>query len=120
MPIPQFENSLTRNKKSSGATFSVLDPLYPPSRQQIYLEVAQPCALVNIAKASDEAGPLAPLVRRYIDEELNLKTEVPSLRIGDDGILAGGEINGADLFAQVRPKAASRPDVTVGPDSNPT
>ncbi|KAM0341447.1 hypothetical protein ACHAPQ_000538 [Fusarium lateritium] len=105
---------------ASGATFSVLDPLYPPSRQQVYLEVARPCALVNIARASDEAGPLAPLVRRYIDEELNLKTEVPSLRIGDDGVLAGGEVNGADLFAQVRAKAASRPDVIVGPDSNPT
>lgn len=106
--------------KSSGATFSVLDPLYPPSRQQIYLEVAQPCALVNIARASDEAGPLAPLVRRYIDEELNLKTEVPSLRIGDDGILAGGEVNGADVFAQVRSKSESRPDVVIGPDNNPT
>ncbi|KAH7246297.1 L-aminoadipate-semialdehyde dehydrogenase large subunit [Fusarium tricinctum] len=107
-------------KRASGATFSVLDLLYPPSRQQVYLEVARPCALVNIAKASNEAGPLAPLVRRYIDEELNLKTEVPPLRIGDDGVLAGGEVNGADLFAQVRAKAASRPDVIVGPDSNPT
>ncbi|RBR03955.1 uncharacterized protein FIESC28_11656 [Fusarium coffeatum] len=105
---------------SSGATFSVLDPLYPPSRQQIYLEVAQPCALVNIAKASDEAGPLAPLVRRYIDEELNLKTEVPSLRIGDDGFLAGGEVNGVDVFAQVRSRSESRPDVVIGPDNNPT
>lgn len=99
---------------------SVLDPLYPPTRQQIYLEVAQPCALVNIAKATDEAGPLAPLVRRYIDDDLKLKTEVPSLRIGDDGHLSGGEINGVDVFAQVRSKAASGPDVLVGPDSNPT
>ncbi|KAM5351841.1 hypothetical protein ACJ41O_004564 [Fusarium nematophilum] len=45
-------------EKASGAIMSVLDPLYPPTRQQIYLEVAQPCALVNIAKATDEAGPL--------------------------------------------------------------
>ncbi|KAF4471577.1 L-aminoadipate-semialdehyde dehydrogenase [Fusarium albosuccineum] len=105
---------------ASGATMSVLDPLYPPTRQQIYLEVAQPCALVNIAKATDEAGPLAPLVRRYIDDELNLKTEVPSLRIQDDGFLSGGEVNGADVFAQVRSKASSGPDVIVGPDSNPT
>ncbi|KAF4453084.1 L-aminoadipate-semialdehyde dehydrogenase [Fusarium austroafricanum] len=80
---------------ASGATFSVLDSLYPPR-------------------------PLAPLVRRYIDEEPNLKTEVPSLRIGDDGILAGDEVDGADIFAEVRAKAASRPDVIVGPDSNPT
>lgn len=99
---------------------SVLDPLYPPSRQQIYLEVAQPCALVNLAKATDEAGPLAPVVRRYIDDELKLKTEVPSLRIGDDGILSGGEVDGKDVFAAVRSKAISALNVTVGPDSNPT
>ncbi|KAF4973586.1 hypothetical protein FZEAL_9287 [Fusarium zealandicum] len=105
---------------ASGATMSVLDPLYPPTRQQVYLEVAQPCALVNIARATDEAGPLAPLVRRYIDDELNLKTEVPSLRIGDDGVLSGGQVNDADVFAQVRSKASSGPDVILGPDSNPT
>lgn len=105
---------------ASGATMSVLDPLYPPSRQQIYLEVAQPCALVNIGRATDEAGPLAPLVRRYIDGELNLKTEVPSLRLTDDGSLQGGEVDGKDVFAAVRPKAATGPDTLVGPDSNPT
>lgn len=99
---------------------SVLDPLYPPTRQQIYLEVAQPCALVNIARATDEAGPLAPLVRRYIDEELKLKTEVPSLRIGDDGFLFGGEVDGRDVFETVRAKAELPPAVLVGPDSNPT
>ena len=107
-------------RQASGATMSILDPLYPPTRQQIYLEVAQPCALVNIARATDEAGPLAPLVRRYIDQELTLKTEVPSLRIGDDGFLSGGEVDGRDVFANVRSKAASGPDVQVGPDSNPT
>lgn len=105
---------------ASGATMSVLDPLYPPSRQQIYLEVAQPCALVSITRATDEAGPVAPLVRRYIDSELTLKTEVPSLRLADDGTLEGGEVDGKDVFAQARPKAAAGPDVIVGPDSNPT
>lgn len=98
---------------------SILDPLYPPARQKIYLEVAQPCALVNIGRATDEAGPLASLVRRYIDEELSLKTEVPSLRIRDDGFLAGVE-SGDDIFAPVRAKAHQLPDVIVGPDSNPT
>ncbi|RCI16477.1 hypothetical protein L249_1733 [Ophiocordyceps polyrhachis-furcata BCC 54312] len=105
---------------ASGATMSILDPLYPPTRQQIYLEVAQPCALINLARATEEAGPLAPLVRRYIDEDLKLKTEVPSLRIRDDGYLEGGQVDGQDVFAAVRPKAASGPDVLVGPDSNPT
>jgi L-2-aminoadipate reductase len=76
--------------------------------------------LVNIARATDEAGPLAPIVRRYIDEELQLKAEVPLLRIGDSGILSGGEVGGRDLFAQVRTKASSPPDTQVGPDSAPT
>ncbi|PGG98527.1 L-aminoadipate-semialdehyde dehydrogenase [Helicocarpus griseus UAMH5409] len=104
----------------SAATMSILDPAYPPARQQIYLEVSQPCALVNIARATDEAGPLAPTVRKYIDEELKLKAEVPSLRIDDAGFLSGGEINGKDIFAQLRLKASSSPDTLVGPDSNPT
>jgi L-aminoadipate-semialdehyde dehydrogenase len=59
-------------------------------------------------------------VRRYIDEELLLKAEVPSLRIGDSGVLTGGEVDSGDLFAQVRTKAASPPDSQVGPDSAPT
>ena len=99
---------------------SILDPAYPPARQKIYLEVAQPRALVNIARATDEAGPLAPVVRSYIDEELELKAEVPSLRIGDNGALSGGEVGGKDVLAQVRAKASSPPDTPVGPDSLPT
>ncbi|KAL9638561.1 MAG: hypothetical protein Q9164_001483 [Protoblastenia rupestris] len=105
---------------ASSATMSILDPAYPPTRQKVYLEVAQPRALVNIAKATDEAGPLAPVVRRYIDEELQLKAEVPLLRIDDSGVLSGGEIGGKDLFAQIRTKASSPPDTQVGPDSVPT
>ncbi|KAI9762933.1 MAG: putative NRPS-like protein biosynthetic cluster [Geoglossum simile] len=105
---------------ASSATLSILDPAYPPTRQKIYLEVAQPSALVNIARATDEAGPLAPIVRRYIDEKLQLKAEVPSLRIGDSGVLSGGELCGGDLFAQVRAKSSSPPDTQVGPDSVPT
>lgn len=63
---------------------------------------------------------MAPIVRKYIDEELHLKAEVPSLRIGDDGVLSGGTVNGSDIFAQVRSKASAPPDALVGPDSNPT
>lgn len=99
---------------------SILDPAYPPARQQIYLEVAQPRALVQIARATDEAGPLAPVVRKYIDDELTLKTEVPALRLHDDGTLTGGEVDGKDVFASVRDKAGYPPDTEVGPDSNPT
>ena len=105
---------------ASAATMSILDPAYPPARQKIYLEVAQPCALVNLARATDEAGPLAPIVRNYIDEELNLKAEVPSLSIDDEGMLSGGEIDGRDVFSLARAKASQPPNAPVGPDSNPT
>jgi L-2-aminoadipate reductase len=105
---------------SSAATFTVLDPAYPPARQQVYLEVAQPRALINIGRATDEAGPLAPVVRRYIDDELKLKAEVPSLRIGDNGIISGGEIDGKDIFSSARTKASGPPAAEVGPDSHPT
>jgi len=104
----------------AGATFSVIDPAYPPPRQKIYLEVAQPRALVNIEKATIEAGPLSRLVRDYIDHELNLKTEVPSLRIGDDGFLTGGFVDDQDVLDLQRELASKSPGVVVGPDSNPT
>ncbi|KAL2157963.1 hypothetical protein VTH06DRAFT_4772 [Thermothelomyces fergusii] len=105
---------------ASGATMTVLDPAYPPARQQIYLEVSQPRALLRIGRATDENGPLAPLVQKYIDDELDLKADVPELRLRDDGFLFGGEVDGRDIFADVRHLAASPPDVLVGPDSNPT
>ncbi|KAH8695281.1 putative alpha-aminoadipate reductase Lys2 [Talaromyces proteolyticus] len=105
---------------ASAATFTVLDPAYPPARQKVYLEVAQPRALINIGRATEEAGPLAPVVRSYINEELHLKAEIPSLRIGDNGTLSGGEVDGNDIFREVRAKASTPPDAEVGPDSNPT
>ena len=103
-----------------GATFSILDPAYPPLRQKVYLEIAQPRALINIAKATDEAGPLAPLVRSYIDTELQLKAEIPSLRLSDDGVLLGDGSDGQDILSQARAKASSPPGIQVGPDSVPT
>ena len=63
---------------------------------------------------------MAPVVRAYIDQELRLKTEVPSLRIDANGVLCGGELGGEDVFAQIRAKASSPPDIQVGPDSAPT
>ncbi|RKF74366.1 L-2-aminoadipate reductase large subunit [Golovinomyces cichoracearum] len=105
---------------ASGATFSVLDPGYPPARQQIYLEVSQPRALIKIARATDEAGQLAPAVQKYISEGLSLKTKVPALRLGDDGFLFGNDSNEVDIFSSVRAKSTAPPDVEVGPDSNPT
>ncbi|KAI0867490.1 non-ribosomal peptide synthetase [Hypoxylon argillaceum] len=103
---------------AAGATITVLDPAYPPARQQIYLEVSQPRALITIGRAKDENGPFAPRVQNYIDEELSLKTWVPELRMSDDGHLTGGEVDGKEVFADVAGKASTPPDVLVGPDSS--
>lgn len=99
---------------------TVLDPAYPPARQKIYLEVSQPRALIKIGRATDENGPLADLVQNYIDQELQLKAQVPDLRLLDNGILSGGQVEAQDIFDNIRKSAAAPPNVVVGPDSNPT
>jgi L-2-aminoadipate reductase len=40
----------------AGATFSVIDPSYPPDRQNIYLDVARPRALVIIDRQREKLG----------------------------------------------------------------
>ena len=101
----------------AGATFSVIDPAYPPARQKIYLSVAKPRALVVLAKA----GVIAPSVKQYLREELNLRTQVSGLRIEEDGMLYGGEgDNKVDILAESVAKRATDPGVIVGPDSIPT
>ncbi|KAI9661553.1 MAG: large subunit of alpha-aminoadipate reductase [Trizodia sp. TS-e1964] len=104
----------------AGATFSVIDPAYPPERQIIYLDVARPSALVIIEKATREAGPLDKIVKSFISENLKLKTEVPGLEIGDDGSLVGGIVNGSDILASQTKLAENSPGIVVGPDSIPT
>ncbi|CAK4031889.1 L-aminoadipate-semialdehyde dehydrogenase large subunit [Lecanosticta acicola] len=105
----------------AGATFSVIDPAYPPDRQIIYLEVAQPRALINIEKAIQDAGPLHESVRKFITEKLQLRTEVPALKLQDDGSVVGGALgSGADCLKEQLANKANLPGVLVGPDSNPT
>ena len=104
----------------AGGTFSVLDPAYPADRQNIYLEVSRPRALVVIDKATQDAGELSEKVRGFIRDNLDLKTEVPALRLRDDGFLQGGEVSGKDVFESVRELKAKSPGVVVGPDSTPT
>jgi L-aminoadipate-semialdehyde dehydrogenase len=105
----------------AGGTFSVLDPAYPPDRQNIYLDVSRPRALVVIEKATEDAGELSPKVRGFIEENLNLKTEVPALRLQNDGFLqGGGDVDGKDMFESVRAAQSKSPGVVVGPDSVPT
>ena len=104
----------------AGGTFSVLDPAYPPDRQNIYLEVSQPRALVVIERATKEAGKLDQKVRKFISENLQLKTEVPALYLHDDGTLSGGHLDGNDVLADAQKLKGRGPGVVVGPDSTPT
>lgn len=104
----------------SGATFSVIDPAYPPERQNIYLDVARPRALVVIEKATRDAGELSDIVRGFIKENLQLRTEVPALHLCDDGTLLGGSVNGQDVFANQVALKSKPVGVVVGPDSIPT
>ncbi|KAI9314974.1 L-aminoadipate-semialdehyde dehydrogenase [Dichotomocladium elegans] len=97
----------------AGATFSVIDPAYPPARQEIYLSVAKPRGLIVL----QEAGEIASSVRDYIKKEQDIVCEIPKLKLRKDGSLAGGSINGADILDSVRNKAAQNCDVVIGPDS---
>ncbi|KAF9560767.1 large subunit of alpha-aminoadipate reductase [Mortierella alpina] len=100
----------------AGATFSVIDPAYPPSRQKIYLSVARPRGLIVLA----HAGTLDQTVRSYIEEgvDFQLTTEIPGLQITDDGTVLGGKTSqGTDALDVVRDLAAQDVGIVVGPDS---
>ncbi|KAG2732376.1 hypothetical protein G9P44_004793 [Scheffersomyces stipitis] len=102
----------------AGATFSVIDPAYPPARQNIYLSVAKPSGLIGLEKA----GTLDSLVVDYIKNELKVVTTIPQLKINDDGSLVGGVIEGqsADCLQGYEKFQDQATGVIVGPDSNPT
>lgn len=100
----------------AGATFSVIDPAYPPARQNIYLSVAKPKGLIGLEKA----GTLDKLVTDYIDNELDVITSIPQLKINDDGSLVGGKLNGKDVLEEYTKFKDQPTGIIVGPDSNPT
>ncbi|KAF3481347.1 L-aminoadipate-semialdehyde dehydrogenase large subunit [Arthroderma uncinatum] len=104
----------------AGGTFSVIDPAYPPERQIIYLDVARPRALINIEKATQDAGELADSVRAFIDQNLELRTEVPALVLHGDGTLEGGSVNGVSVLEKQTSLKSTPVGVVVGPDSAPT
>lgn len=104
----------------SGATFSVLDPLYPPDRQVIYLDVSRPKALIVLEPATEEAGPLTKIVEDFISQTLDLKAKIPALNLQDNGTLVGGLVDGRDCLVEQVSKRYTMPDVLVGPDSTPT
>ena len=104
----------------AGATFSVIDPAYPPDRQIIYLEVAQPRGLVIIERATREAGHLADKVRAFIQDQLQIVTEVPGLEIQSSGNVLGGSVHGHDILEPLQAKKSKAPGILIGPDSTPT
>ncbi|KAI8986714.1 L-aminoadipate-semialdehyde dehydrogenase large subunit [Trametes punicea] len=99
----------------AGATFSVIDPAYPPSRQTIYLKVAQPRALVVLKGA----GKISPSVREFISTELQIRVEVPALELLPDGAIVGGQhAEGTEDVLQPQLHLADTdPDMPLGPDS---
>ncbi|GAA5979580.1 hypothetical protein JCM11641_007876 [Rhodosporidiobolus odoratus] len=99
----------------AGATFSVIDPAYPPARQTIYLQVAQPRALVILAAA----GSLLPPVRQYVSEKLSVRVEIPALQLTSSGLLLGSSPSASsdDVFSSAQSLASQPLNIPLGPDS---
>ncbi|KAK3817372.1 MAG: L-aminoadipate-semialdehyde dehydrogenase [Benniella sp.] len=100
----------------AGATFSVIDPAYPPNRQKIYLSVARPRGLIVLA----HAGTLDASVRSYIEEgeDFQVVCEIPGLQITNGGSTIGGQTSqGVDALDSVKSLASQDVGVVVGPDS---
>ena len=91
------------------------DPAYPPARQIIYLQVAQPRALVILALA----GSLLPPVREYVEKELSIRLEVPALQILANGTLLGSHstLSPDDILASSQSLAGQSLNIPLGPDS---
>lgn len=91
-----------------------VDPAYPPSRQTIYLKVAQPRSLVVLKGA----GKISPPVREFITSELHIRVEVPALELLADGEINGGlNTSGEDVLKPQVHMGGTDPDVILGPDS---
>ncbi|KAK4052215.1 putative NRPS-like protein biosynthetic cluster [Microbotryomycetes sp. JL221] len=100
----------------AGATFSVIDPAYPPARQTVYLQVAKPRALVILAAA----GSLLPPVRAYVEKELDIRVEVPALQLLSSGIVLGGstsQSDSKDVLDKVQHLKSQPLNIPLGPDS---
>lgn len=90
------------------------DPAYPPSRQIIYLRVAQPRGLIVLKGA----GKINPSVREFLNAELKIRVEVPALKVFPTGVIQGGaETNGSDVLGSLTHLADTDPNVALGPDS---
>ncbi|KAL4068584.1 hypothetical protein V8B97DRAFT_1973578 [Scleroderma yunnanense] len=96
-----------------GATFSVIDPAYPASRQVIYLQVAQPRGLVVLAGA----GKIGPTVRNFLSSDLQIRVEVPALEFSGTGDILGGLGSEGDVLKSCHHLSETDPDILIGPDS---
>ncbi|KAF8531324.1 alpha-aminoadipate reductase Lys1p [Gautieria morchelliformis] len=97
----------------AGATFSVIDPAYPPTRQIMYLRVAQPRGLIVL----HGAGTIHATVRQFITEELTIRTEIPALEIKPEGSIWGGICLSEDVLHNCQKLKDTDPNVILGPDS---
>ncbi|KAJ6631061.1 alpha-aminoadipate reductase Lys1p [Mycena sp. CBHHK59/15] len=98
----------------AGATFSVIDPAYPPSRQILYLQVAQPRGLVVLKGA----GKISPSVREFLATDLKIRVEVPAVEVLPSGeILGGYGVDNEDVLKSHAHLGGTDPNVTLGPDS---
>ena len=118
----------------AGATFSVIgtnafnffnllrlrlrivpDPAYPAYRQNIYLRVTKPRALVVLRGA----GSISQVVREFISAELKIKVEVPALEFSPNHDILGGPLAGqeVDVLGASRHLGDVDPSVALGPDS---
>ncbi|KAI9291055.1 large subunit of L-aminoadipate-semialdehyde dehydrogenase [Neoconidiobolus thromboides FSU 785] len=96
----------------AGLTFNVIDPAYPPDRQQVYLSVAQPKCILVLKKAGD----LIDSVKDYINKELSLRGQIIGLEMDDIGNLSyigeDGQSTQFDITQQ-----DNSPKIELGPDS---
>ncbi|KAJ4468852.1 aminoadipate-semialdehyde dehydrogenase [Lentinula aciculospora] len=93
----------------AGATFSVIDPAYPPERQIVYLSVARPRAVI-ILQGAQEVNPVDESVRGYWEKNLDgVKVCIEGVSLGEDGTV---HADGSVLDMNT-----SDPGVVLGPDS---
>ncbi|TYJ57246.1 L-aminoadipate-semialdehyde dehydrogenase [Cryptococcus floricola] len=100
----------------AGGVFSVVDPAYPPSRQNVYLSVSTPRALLVISSA----GKLAPLVSDYINDNLSLRLLVPAIELTPSGIRGSPAGSAEDILTPFQQYSETPAGVVLGPDSPAT
>lgn len=93
------------------------DPAYPPSRQNVYLQVSTPRALLIISSA----GTLAPLVSDYIRDNLSLRILVPAIALTPNGITGSpSDSTSGDILESYQQYASTPAGIVLGPDSPAT